>query len=278
MLKGEFASFQDGGSRACSLICERYEGAGPPFRSTHIRYLPSMHSAPDPSTSPSDHDGDLDAEALVEFLVGLRDEVDTEEGRAEDEEYLAGRLNALFDRFHDYLLELAERRLSTMRAAGTGGVLSGSSAVSEYFLYAKRNPRKVLGLNDRDAGAMAVRRVFLGGFYRALHHRSIDRMRKQKADRMQEIHSGLAQTDIDAGGIALSELLSALEELAQRSERKAEIARMKLLGDPTVTIDSPSFVRMPQKDIARVLGISERLVEQEWALAKQWLQKRLPVD
>jgi RNA polymerase sigma factor (TIGR02999 family) len=66
--------------------------------------------------------------------------------------------------------------------------------------------------------------------------------------------------DTDQGLIALND---ALERLAQQSPRPAQVVECRY------------FAGYSEPETARVLGISERTVRREWALAKAWLYREL---
>jgi len=66
--------------------------------------------------------------------------------------------------------------------------------------------------------------------------------------------------DSDAGLVALNE---ALDLLAQQSPRAAQVVECRY------------FAGYSEPETARVLGISERTVRREWALAKAWLFREL---
>ena len=55
----------------------------------------------------------------------------------------------------------------------------------------------------------------------------------------------------------------ALEELAQRDERKGRVAEMRL------------FAGMGHLEIGAALGVAERTVKRDWQFAKVWLYRRL---
>ncbi len=65
------------------------------------------------------------------------------------------------------------------------------------------------------------------------------------------------------GAVDLVDLDDCLRALAERSERHAEVAELRL------------FSGMSIRETASVLGRSRRSVESDWAMAKAWLRKEL---
>ena len=65
------------------------------------------------------------------------------------------------------------------------------------------------------------------------------------------------------GDVDLVELDDSLRQLAERSERHAEIAELRIFSG--LTID----------ETAESLGVSPRTVDADWALAKAWLRRDL---
>jgi RNA polymerase sigma factor (sigma-70 family) len=60
--------------------------------------------------------------------------------------------------------------------------------------------------------------------------------------------------------IALDE---ALEELAERDPRKAELVKLRF------------FAGLPNRQAANALGISESTADADWAYAKSWLRLKM---
>ena len=67
----------------------------------------------------------------------------------------------------------------------------------------------------------------------------------------------------DSDVLALDEVL---EELQQLDARQANIVEMRFFGGMTVP------------EVADVLGLSTRTIENEWKMCRAWLRKRLDVD
>jgi RNA polymerase sigma factor (TIGR02999 family) len=90
----------------------------------------------------------------------------------------------------------------------------------------------------------------------------------ERARRRQRIRHGGGQerVDIDEVQIATHEnderwlqIHEALDQLAQDDPVKAQVVKMRF------------FVGMADREVAEVLGLSERTVERHWAYAKAWL-------
>jgi RNA polymerase sigma factor (TIGR02999 family) len=67
-------------------------------------------------------------------------------------------------------------------------------------------------------------------------------------------------TSKDGDILALEELL---QELAKLDERQAKIVEMRFFGGMTVP------------EVAEVLGLSTRTIENEWRMCRAWLRKRI---
>jgi len=67
-------------------------------------------------------------------------------------------------------------------------------------------------------------------------------------------------TSKDGDILALEEFL---QELAQLDERQAKIVEMRFFGGMTVP------------EVAEVLGLSTRTIENEWRMCRAWLRKRI---
>jgi RNA polymerase sigma factor (TIGR02999 family) len=94
----------------------------------------------------------------------------------------------------------------------------------------------------------------------------------ERARRRQRIRHGGGQerVDIDEVQIAANEnderllqIHEALDRLAQEDPVKAEVVKMRF------------FVGMMDREVAEVLGLSERTVERHWAYAKAWLFREI---
>jgi hypothetical protein len=216
--------------------------------------------------------GDLDP--LANFLLETR-ALEAECGSPlEREAFLQERVMQLFERHAQEMMDLARKKLSVMNSRD---LKSEGSIVNEFFLYATRSPEVALALRHGASTSQSVKRVFLGAFYLALKHRVTDTRRKERADAKHGLSwiENMPKSATEEPLVTNEELLQALDELARIAPRRGEIARMKIMGDPSAPTDDPSFSRLPESQIASLLGISVRLVSAEWSGARSWLTKRL---
>ena len=61
-------------------------------------------------------------------------------------------------------------------------------------------------------------------------------------------------------------LHEALQNLAKESQRQADVAELRFFGG------------LREKEIAHVLGVSERTVRDDWLVARAWLARELGVQ
>lgn len=107
------------------------------------------------------------------------------------------------------------------------------------------------------------RKHFFSTAAEAMRQILIDRARKKKAQRHG---GGQERVDLESVEIAspapddkLLELNEALEELAAAQPAKAEVVKLKF------------FAGLKEREIADLLGVTERTVERYWAYAQVWL-------
>ncbi len=154
--------------------------------------------------------------------------------------------------FYDELRRIGRRE---RRRVGAGATLQTTALVNEAYL----KLRHLKGWTDD--------RHFLGAAALAMRHALINHAKAQVAQKRGggAAHFPLAEAgelgiDSDEQLIALND---ALEELAQHSPRHARV------------IECRYFAGYSEVETARVLGISERTVRREWALARAWLFRQL---
>ena len=167
---------------------------------------------------------------------------------------VAGDSNAL-DRLvplvYDELLKLAHRQLAREHGAQT---LQTTALVHEAYL-------KLLG-----GGWMGAtdRPHFLAIAARAMRQVLVDCARRRKADKRG---GGIADATLSDGDQAVEfpadDLLSLDRALEQLDPRQRQIVECRFFGG------------MEEKDIAAVLGISERTVRRDWVKARAWLYRSL---
>ena len=163
----------------------------------------------------------------------------------------------LFELVYDQLRQLARRYMSHERV---GHTLQPTALVHEAYLKLVDQTR----VNWRGrthfyaVGVQVMRRLLVD------HARAHGR-RKRGADwRKITLCEGMAP--LPDGGLGPEDLLSldnALRELAKLDEREARVVELRFFGGLTVP------------EVADVLGVSTRTVEDDWTHAKAWLKREL---
>ncbi len=145
------------------------------------------------------------------------------------------------------------------RGGGAGNTLQPTVVVHEAFLRLVK-PREDGGYNGRKhffaVAAMAMRQLLA-------NHANERRAAKRGGDReREEMHTAIA---VDEGSRAIDvvDLDDALTELTKLDERLARVVELRFLSGLTV------------EETAEALDVSERTVQKEWQLARQWLGVRL---
>jgi len=154
--------------------------------------------------------------------------------------------------FYDELRRIGRRE---RRRVGAGATLQTTALVNEAYL------------KLRTMKNLADDRHFLCAAALAMRHALVNHAKAQVAQKRGSgvAHLSLTQAgelgiDTDEGLIALND---ALDELARQSPRPAQVVECRY------------FAGYSEPETARVLGISERTVRREWALAKAWLYREL---
>jgi RNA polymerase sigma factor (sigma-70 family) len=80
---------------------------------------------------------------------------------------------------------------------------------------------------------------------------------------MERVDFELADLPMAADDEKCLQLSDALERLAETEERKAEVVKLHM------------FAGLDLKEIAAVLGTSEKTVQRDWTFAKAWLTRAL---
>jgi RNA polymerase sigma factor (TIGR02999 family) len=167
-----------------------------------------------------------------------------------------GDIRALADEllpvFYDELRRIGRRE---RRRVGAGVTLQTTALVNEAYL------------KLRTMKSWADDRHFLCAAALAMRHALVNHAKAELAQKRGKgaVHVSLTAAadigvDSDQGLVALGE---ALEQLAAQSPRSARIVECRY------------FAGYSEPETARVLGISERTVRREWALAKAWLYREL---
>jgi len=163
----------------------------------------------------------------------------------------------LFDRVYDELRVLAHAQLRRMQP---GYTLHTTALVHEAYL--KLCDQTRLDVHDRAhffaLSARAMRQVLIDYFRRT-------RAEKRGGDhRPVMFQEGLIPVE-DRGEVLLA-LDEALTRLAGLNERLSRVVEYKFFGG------------MTQEEIARVLGVTDRTVRNDWRKAKAWLARELSRD
>jgi RNA polymerase sigma factor (TIGR02999 family) len=161
-----------------------------------------------------------------------------------------GARDELYRLVYDELLDLARRRLA--REDRLRGRKQAESLVADIFLKFERN-RKA-DWNNRDQ--------FYGYVRRAMWQVCVDQIRKDRARAGQMPYSEwmaeLRQDPIESVALA-----DALDKLAKLSHRQVEVVLMRFIEGRSV------------KETAQLLGVGDRTVESDWAVARAWLHREL---
>jgi RNA polymerase sigma factor (TIGR02999 family) len=175
-------------------------------------------------------------------------------GSAADESDRSAAASRLLELLYGELRRIAARLMRRERA---GQTLQPTALVHEVYMR----------LVDQPGMQWSDRAHFLGVAARAMRQILVDRARRRTARRRG---GGLHRVTLDEeaagdGGreLELLELHEAMERLASLDERAARVTEMRLFGGMTVA------------EIAHVLGVSTRTVDDDWAVAKAWLRREL---
>lgn len=172
-------------------------------------------------------------------------------GRRPTDQQDRDRLLALI---YDELREIAARLMGRERA---GHTLQPTALVHEVYL--KLVDQQMPRWNDRAH--------FLCLAARAMRQILIDHARQRAAAKRGQgwdrvtLHENVA---LAAGNeFAILELNEAIEKLAALDERAARVAEMRLFGGMTV------------REVGHVLDVSQRTVDDDWAMARAWLSREI---
>ena len=151
------------------------------------------------------------------------------------------------------------RRLAAHRMAGEapGQTLQATALVHEAWLRLVRTPDQTWQNRAHffRTAAECMRRILI-----------------DKARRKQQIRHGGGQQRVGLDGLEIADPLDgerllfvneALDRLAAEDSVKAEIVKLRF------------FVGLENREIAKLLGISERTVERAWRFSKTWLLAEL---
>jgi RNA polymerase sigma factor (TIGR02999 family) len=153
------------------------------------------------------------------------------------------------------------RRLAAQKLAreSTGQTLEATALVHEAYLRLV-DSETLQGWNGRGhffaAAAEAMRRILVE---RARHKRSLKGGGNFRRQELSDIQPAVGGPDLDL--LALNE---ALDNLAQRDPRQAELVKLRFFAGLTI------------EQAAAALGVSTSTAENDWAYARCWL--RLEMD
>jgi RNA polymerase sigma-70 factor, ECF subfamily len=110
------------------------------------------------------------------------------------------------------------------------------------------------------AASVAIRRILID---HARARNSVKRGGGLRRDMLDEAVLAAGDSVADGLGCDPSDLDGALEELKELHPRPAAVVQMRFFGGVT------------EARIAMMLGVTERTVRKDWALARAWLHRRL---
>ncbi|MFZ4574026.1 MAG: ECF-type sigma factor [Phycisphaerales bacterium] len=158
------------------------------------------------------------------------------------------------DDIYAALRALAAARLSTEPA---GHTLQPTALVHEAFLK----------LSAQDRAMIAHRDHFLAVASQAMRRILVDHARKRRAASRSARGLALLRADFDAVSaplqLDLEALDDALELLSSLNERQARVVELRYFGGLEV------------EHVARLLGVSEGTVKNDWRFARAWLKEQL---
>jgi len=145
---------------------------------------------------------------------------------------------------------------SYFRGSAANHTLQPTALVHELFLR----------LLDRTSPEFASRAHFVAVSSKAMRNILADHARKRRAAKRGGDHYRVTLTDALSAGAEVVDLLlldEVLTRLSQQGERYAPVVEMRIFGGLTVA------------EIAEVLGVSRRTVDNDWRFAKAWLRVEL---
>lgn len=152
--------------------------------------------------------------------------------------------------------ELHDRARALVRHQAPGNSLQATALVNEAYL--RLFPRDGCGFNDRAhffrVASRAMRCVLVDAA------RAKRRIKRQTGKRLP-LEAHLALYEASAGDLLALE--EALLRLGEREPRGEAVVELKFFGGRT------------DKEVAEILGISERTVEREWFASRAFLRREL---
>lgn len=166
--------------------------------------------------------------------------------------------------FYAILLYSALHRLATsrLRDERRDHTLQATALVNEAFIRLSQYPD--VGWRNSEhflaCAATTIRRVLVD------HARS-KKAAKRGAEQIRlELSEVVPAKDTSEHQIAILDLHGALSELAKLDRRAAQVTEMRL------------FAGLGRDEIASVLEVSPRTIDDDWAMSKAWIQNKLATD
>jgi RNA polymerase sigma factor (TIGR02999 family) len=165
-----------------------------------------------------------------------------------------GAEDSLFQLVYDELRRIARRYLSRERA---GHTLQPTSLVHEAYLRMVDQTRVSWQNRAQFYGVAAtmMRRILVN------HARGLATEKRGGAAQLLSLdEANFSPTENATDLLALDE---ALKRLAQLDERKSRVVELLFFGG------------LEHKEVAEVLGVSEKTVQRDWQMARSWLYREL---
>ena len=160
----------------------------------------------------------------------------------------------LMEVVYDELRRLAERLLQSERK---GHTLQATALVHEAYVRLAGQSRVEWQNRAQffSVAATAIRRILID------HARTRKRLKRGGGALRLTLSESIVSADDE--GVDILDLDEAMARLAEFDARKARIVEMKYFGGLTTG------------EVAQVLGLSERMIRKDWALARAWLHRDL---
>ncbi len=163
------------------------------------------------------------------------------------------------ERLYEYVYtELRKIAGGLMRRERSDHTLQPTALVHEAYLK----------LVDQSASQWESRAHFLGVAARAMRQILVDHARRHNAEkRGGGLHKVTLEGDVAVSGsevaLEIMELHDALEKLQAEDPRMAQVVELRVFGG------------LLSREVAEVLGVSKRTVDEDWKVAKLWLGREL---
>jgi RNA polymerase sigma factor (TIGR02999 family) len=165
-----------------------------------------------------------------------------------------GEDRILFDAAYDELRRIARRLMRSQRADHT---LQPTALVHEAYLKLADSARV------RWQGRAHFLRVAARAMRQILINHARDRAARKRGGEWRRVTFSDDLTGRPDRGLEILELDDALRRLAGKDERMAQVVELRV------------FAGMKVREVAHVLGVSPRTVDNDWKVAKLWLTDEL---